>query len=174
MSDTDPPGEVSEPASGAGARGPDEPQHVLAGRLGYAFLVHARSLALEHNLKPALRLALTVPVGDLGPGRLELGGGASALLSPDASYGVWSLVAVARHALVWPGFALGVTLGLGAGHNPPILHRDLRASLPIVPYAALALDALWPIGEGTWLGVELGVEQLSVLHLGAQLRWGGP
>jgi hypothetical protein len=164
-------------ASPIDARGAEEPAAsalAVAGRLGYALLLHARSLALEHNLQPALRLALTVPVGDLGPGQLELGGGASALLSLDASYGVWSMVGVARHALVWPGLSLGLTLALGAGHNAPILHQDLRAELPIVPYAAIALDALWPLGDGTWLGVELGGAQLSVLHLGAQLRWGGP
>lgn len=143
----------------------------MGARLGYAFLPHARSLALEHNLRPALRLEALAPL-QVGPGRLELGGGVFALLSGEQEYGVWSAQALLRNSWAFGGFELAAALGLGLGHNAPILYDDLSAGPPVVPYASLALQGLWALGERSWLGVELGGEQLGVLHLGAYVRWG--
>jgi hypothetical protein len=35
----------------------------------------------------------------------------------------------------------------------------------------LATDCGFSLGHGAWLGAELATEQLSVVHLGAVLRW---
>jgi hypothetical protein len=119
-------------------------------------------------LQPSLHVAADVELVH----RLQFGVGASAIATTDPSYGVWAAYLRGRSVL-YRSAALqwGATLGFGAGYNPPILHADLKAALPVVPYAMLATDCGFSLGHGAWLGAELATEQLSVVHLGAVLRW---
>ncbi len=104
--------------------------------------------------------------------QLEVGGALSAVVTTDDNYGVWAGYAHGRYRLLGgSSFQWGLSLGVGLGHNAPILHDDLQADLPVLPYATLATDAVWKVSSKLWLGVELANEQLSVVHLGAALRW---
>lgn len=138
-------------------------------RAGAVAFTQSRSLALEHIVKSSAALSATAT---LMP-RLELGVTLSGVLTTDDNYGVWAAYAQGRYQLYRSNaLQLGLGLGVGIGHNAPILHDDLQAELPVVPHAAASFDALWNVGEDCWLGPALTFEQLSVLHLAAQLRWG--
>jgi hypothetical protein len=140
----------------------------LSGRLGAALFLNSRSLAFEHNVKSSLALRATHPVLRY----LELGVGAVGVLTVDPNYGVWALTGQGRVPLLQrTAFQWGIGVGIGAGHNAPILYRDLRAELPIVPYASLSTDLAWRLSSSWWLGVEVASEQLSVVHAGAVIRW---
>lgn len=139
-----------------------------SGQLGAAAFTNARSLALAHMAKPAASLRAGI---ELMP-RVEIGGGISAVLTADDNYGVWAGHSHGRYRIVsGRGFEWGVLAGVGVAHNAPIVHADLRSELPVVPYALLASDALWSLSRSTWLGVELGYAQLSVVYLGAAVRF---
>ncbi len=145
-----------------------KPGWELSGRAGAAALLQSRSIALEHVVKPSVALRLGTEIVP----RLEVGGALSAVVTTDDNYGVWAGYAHGRYRLLGSeAWQWGLSLGVGLGHNAPILHDDLRADLPVLPYAMLSTDVLWSLGSNTWLGVELANEQLSVLHLGAALRW---
>lgn len=139
-----------------------------SGQLGAAGFMNARSLAIEHMVKPAASLHVGI---ELMP-RVEIGGGVSGVLTTDDNYGVWAGYGHGRYRIVsWPGFEWGALAGIGLAHNAPIVHADLRSEVPVVPYGRLATDVLWPLSPSTWLGIELGFSQLSVVTLGAALRF---
>jgi hypothetical protein len=138
-------------------------------RLGIAAFLNSRSLALEHTVKQSAALSISRTVIP----DLELGGALAGVATTDSNYGVWSVGALGRYQVYRnPALQLALGLYLGVGHNAPILHDDLKADLSVVPYAALQFDSLWKIGNDWWLGPALSFEQLSVLHLAAQLRFG--
>jgi hypothetical protein len=137
---------------------------VLDGRIGPALLLQSQSRAIGHGVKPSAQLGLRT---QLAP-RLEIGGAISALLDTSHHYRVLGGLAVARFA-VWqrPVFSAGATLGLGAGYNADILHADLDAEAPIAPYATVALDARWWLGQRWLIGVEAGWDNLSIVRIAA-------
>lgn len=145
-------------------RTPTLPARELAGRLGYAYFMHGRSIALPHTVKPALALAAFWPLSQ----RFDLGASANAVLA-NPNYGVWAGYAAARFRVLDGDFRLAATLGLGLGHDAPILHPSLKAQGSLLPYATLGVQALFTLDDNWKLGVELSDEQLSVLHLGAAL-----
>ncbi|MEN9579429.1 MAG: hypothetical protein RJA70_2438 [Pseudomonadota bacterium] len=149
---------VSAQATEAGAE--------LAARLGYAYFRHSRSIALEHTIKPALAIAAFWP---LLP-RLDWGASAHAVLA-SANYGVWAGYAIGRYRLLDADFRLAVTLGLGLGHDAPILHQSLKADGTLLPYAMLGAEALFTLNDQWRLGATLNQEQLSVFHLGAAANY---
>jgi hypothetical protein len=124
----------------------------------------ARSLALEHIVKTSGRLALSVPLSE----EFRVGVALSSVLTSSSNYAVTGAYALARYRL-WgtEGFDLGALAGLGVGYNAPILHRDLEAGFPLLPYGYLGLEGRFEVAEGWHVGVELGDEQLSVVHFGA-------
>jgi hypothetical protein len=136
---------------------------VLDAQVGPAFLMKSRSRAIGHAFKPIGRLGLRAV---LVP-RLEVGGSISGVIDGSEHYRVLGGLAQARLAL-WqrPAFSLGATAALGLGYNADVLHADLRAGAPVVPYGLLALDGRWSIGERGLLGVEAGWENLSIPRIG--------
>ncbi len=155
-------------ASNGGQAGFPSGTWIWSARVGAAAFIHARSLALPHNVQPSLHVAADHEIVH----RLQVGVGGSAVVTNDSNYGVWAGYLRGRSVLYRsPALQWGVTVGVGAGHNPPIIHGDLEADLPVVPYAMLATDLDWRLGRSAWLGLELAGEQLSVVHLGALLRW---
>jgi hypothetical protein len=136
---------------------------ILDGQVGPGFLMKSRSRAIGHGFKPVARLGLRLT---LMP-RLELGGAVSGLVDSSEHYRVLGAFALGRFAL-WqrPAFSLGAGLALGAGYNADILHADLSAGAPVVPYGFLALDARWSIADRWLLGAEAGWENLSIARLG--------
>lgn len=144
----------------------EESSALVSARAGYALFFNARSLALKHNIKPALRLGALWPVWS----RIDLGAQLSAVTA-NSNYGVWGAYGVGRYRLIDAGFQLNASLGLGVGHDAPILHDSLTTDGTVLPYAYLGLEALFSLGDGWRLGVELADEQLSVLHLGAAVTY---
>lgn len=140
-----------------------EPALVLDGQVGPAFLTKSRSRAIGHGFKPIARVGLRM---ELLP-RLEVGGSVSGIVDSSEHYRVLGAVAQGRVAL-WqrPAFSLGAGLALGTGYNANILHADLRASAPVVPYGFLALDGRWSIGQRWLIGAETAWENLSIVRLG--------
>jgi hypothetical protein len=136
---------------------------VVDAQLGPAFFMKSRSRAIGHAFKPAGRLGLRAA---LVP-RLEVGGSISGVVDGSEHYRVLGGLAQARLSL-WhrPAFSLGATAALGLGYNADILHADLRASAPVVPYGFAALDGRWSIGQRGLLGVEAGWENLSIVRIG--------
>lgn len=127
--------------------------------------LHSRSIALPHLFKPSVQFQGTWPLLE----RLELGAGAGAILDSNSNYQVAGLYALGRYALVRSdGFEWGISAGLGGGHNAAIIHADLQAKAPIVPYGLIASDASFRLSKGFMLGLELSSEQLSVVQLGAK------
>lgn len=142
-------------------------------RPGFVAFLKARSLALEHIVKPWLGADWLFPVTD----SLKIGPGVRGVTTLDDNYGVWSVQGRASYDLVQREvFNLRATVGLGVGYNPPILHSDLQAEFPVVPYYSASLASSWALSTSSsgaqWhLGVGLEHEQLSVVGLAAQLRW---
>lgn len=141
---------------------PRAPAAELDARAGVAFFAHARSLALEHKLKPSLRASAWFPVAKA----IDVGGGLTAVAA-SSNYGVWAAYGLGRVRLLDGAFRLNAALGLGVGHNAPIIHADLKSGGPVVPSLYVGLQASVPITREFDLGVELVNEQISVSHLGA-------
>ncbi len=139
----------------------------LSARLGYAFFMHARSIALEHKIKPALRLTATWPAFE----RIDIGAAAHGVLDSSPNYGVWAAYGVGRYRILDGSFALNASLGVGVGHDAAILHPSLQTTGSILPYAYLGIEALFSLSDDWKLGIELADEQLSVLHFGAAVCW---
>jgi hypothetical protein len=156
------------PASEGGDPKVSEAPAKLGARAGYAFFGRGRSLALEHRLKPALRLDALWPLAT----NWELGAAARGVITSSTNYGVWALTGALRYAVLSSqSFALRALLGIGVGYNAPILHSDLEAGFPVIPYATLALQPTFVLAEQLELGIELESEQLSVIHLGAVVNY---
>jgi hypothetical protein len=98
---------------------------------------------------------------------VELGGSLSGVIDTSEHYRVLGGLAHGRLAL-WqrPAFSLGAALALGLGYNADILHADLQAGAPLLPYGFVALDGRWLLGERYLLGVEAGWENLTIARLG--------
>ncbi len=139
------------------------PPLVLDSQIGPAFLMKSRSKSIGHGFKPMARVGLRVPVLP----RMEVGAALSGLVDASEHYRVLGLMAHGRFAL-WQRltFSLGAQLALGAGYNADILHTDLSARAPIVPYGFVAVDARWTLGNRWLLGVEAGSENLSIARFG--------
>lgn len=136
----------------------------LALRAGSAMFLKSQSLAAQHLFKPSGSLRLYFPLDDA----LWLGAGLSGIATGNSDYQVAGAYGVVRYALVrGEVFEWGVDGGLGVGTNPPILYADLESEAPVVPFLSLSTDASWALGDRFRLGVSLGNEQLSVMHLGA-------
>lgn len=131
-------------------------------RVGYALFWHARSLALEHNIKPSARVNAWWPLWQ----RIGLGAGATAVLDPSPNYWVWGAYASGRLAVVRQPFDLNALVGLGLGHDADILHPSLDASGRVLPYGYVGIEALFDLTDQWQLGLEIANEQLSVVHLG--------
>jgi hypothetical protein len=136
---------------------------VLDAQVGPAFLMRSRSRAIGHAFKPVARLGLRFAVTP----RLEVGGTVSGVVDASEHYRVLGVLGHARLAL-WrrPAFSLGAGAALGAGYNADILHTDLNAGAPVVPYGFVALDARWSIAGRALVGVEAGWENLSIVRVG--------
>lgn len=136
---------------------------ILDAQVAPAFLMRSRSLAIGHAFKPMVRVGLRWPVLT----RIEVGGALLGLLDASEHYRVLGALAQGRLAL-WhrPRFSAGAGLGLGVGYNADILHEDLAARAPVVPYGSAALDARWRLGHRWLLGVEAGWDNLSIARLG--------
>jgi hypothetical protein len=139
------------------------PPLVLDSQIGPAFLMKSRSKSIGHGFKPMARVGLRVPILP----RLEVGATLSGLVDASEHYRVLGLMAHGRFGL-WqrPRFSLGAQLALGAGYNADILHADLSASAPVVPYGFVAFDARWALGDRWLCGVEAGSENLSMARIG--------
>lgn len=145
---------------------------VLDGVLGPAYLIESRSHAPSHLFKPILRLDLRA---ELAP-RLEVGGGAIALLDSSEHYRVLGGGGRARIAVLQTArFSLGGAAALGAGYGADIFEADLSTERTIEPYWVVSLDGRWAVA-GRWLvGVEAGWHNAALLYLGAVVgaRLGG-
>jgi len=140
----------------------------VGGRAGFVYFGRSRSHALPHFLKPAFRLDYSRSLN----ARWELGFSLKGVGTTNANYGVWSTLGQLGYALVLGNdFRLVALLGLGAGYNAPILHSDLKAGFPIIPYAALGLEPRWRVGQSMELGVSLESEQLTVIQLAMLLSY---
>jgi hypothetical protein len=145
---------------------------VSDGVVGAAYLTKARSHTISHLFKPIVRFDLRAEIVS----RLEVGGGAVAILSSSEHYRVLGALGEARFALFQaPAFSLGGSAGLGLGYDADILHTDLKAGARIAPYWLVAVDGRWALGDRWLLGVEAGWQNAALLHLGAILgrRLGG-
>lgn len=138
----------------------------VGARLGYLFFGHSRSLAFEHRFKPTLRLDVLLPM----TAGFSWGGALSGVLTTDRNYGLWSAQLRGRYQTAWGGAHLAANLGLGVGHNAPILYSDLNASASVIPVLAFGLDSQWFVSERMSLGVELETEQFATVSLGGLVR----
>lgn len=151
-----------------------EPALIVDGQVGPAFLGRSRSSAVGHAFKPAARLGARVPLSR----RVEAGAAISGIvdLSGSDHYRVVGALGQARMA-VWQGatFSLGTSAALGVGYDADILHSDLQADAPVIPYGFLALDGRWNVGRYLLLGTEAAWENLSIIRVGllVGLRLGG-
>lgn len=151
-----------------------EPALIIDGQVGPAFLGRSRSSAVGHAFKPAARLGVRLPLSR----RVEAGAAVSGIVDLDGSdhYRVLGALGHARLA-VWEGstFSLGTAAALGVGYDADILHRDLQADAPVIPYGFLAIDGRWNVGRNLLLGTEAAWENLSIIRLGllVGLRLGG-
>ncbi len=132
-------------------------------QLGGAYLMHTQSKAVGHLFKPQLSLSLRHRAHQ----RYELGGSVLALLDKNEHYRVLGLQATARRDLwVARTFSWGVLLGLGAGYNADILHRDLNARASLAFYGSLATDVRWQL-QGAWqLGARVELVNVALVNLG--------
>ena len=135
-------------------------------RAGGAYFLHARSSALPHRVKPAVHVAALWP---LLP-RLDVGAAASGVVG-SSNYGVWAAYCQGRYRLVDSSWQLGASLGLGVGHDAPILHSSLETDGSVLPYALLGVDVVFSLSDHWRLGFEIADEQLSVLHFGTAMSY---
>jgi hypothetical protein len=146
------------PAPAAG-----ETRYVLDAVAGPAFLTTSRSLAIGHGFKPAARVGFRFAPRE----RLEVGGAISGLVDASEHYRVLGVLAHGRFG-VWqrPTFSAGAALALGAGYDADILHDDLRGGGGVRPYGFVAVDGRWRVFGRGLVGVEAGLENLSIVRLG--------
>lgn len=145
---------------------------VVDARFGPALMMRSRSNALPHLLAPEARLGARI----VWSPRLELGADLLAVLGRSEHYRVLGALARARGAVWWAElFSVGLAAAVGIGHDADILHDDLSGGGGARPYALVAADARWNLGERWLLGVEASWENLSVASLGLALgrRFGG-
>jgi hypothetical protein len=143
-----------------------EPPDRAEASLRSAYFINARSFALSHRLKPGLHLEWS---RSLDP-RFRLGAALGSVLTGNSNYAVAGAYAVGSYTALSSGrFELDARFGLGVGYNAAILHPDLEAGFPVIPYGYLGLLASFRSWQGGRIGVELGDEQLGVVHLGLRL-----
>jgi hypothetical protein len=132
-----------------------------------SYFTQARSFALSHRVKPGVRLAWQ---RELWP-KLHVGPALGGVVTGNENYFVSGVYALANYSAVEsPSFVFEVLLGLGAGYNAPILHGDLKAGFPLVPYAYVGLLGGLRVSQTWVLGLELGGEQITVVDLGLTLH----
>jgi len=133
-----------------------------------ALFLHSRSLAIGHVIKPALRVTVDRRLPLFGLSKLRVGGQAFGIVDSSEHYRAWGLMASALYPLVEGAlFHLDANLTLGAGLNADILHSDLEADIPVIPYGSLGLRAAFSVYEDIRVGTQIYFTNLSVLSLGA-------
>jgi hypothetical protein len=141
----------------------DDSSTRVGGRVGAAWFAKSQSLAPEHLFKPSVAAHVLFPNRNW----LQLGAGASGIVSASLDYQVAGVYGLARFVPASSrNFEWGLSAGVGVGTNPAIVHSDLKAEAPVLPFVAVATDGRWRLGESLALGVDLAFEQLSVVHLG--------
>ncbi len=135
--------------------------------LDTALFLHSRSKAIGHLLKPAARLTIERPWRQGPVPKLRVGAQAFAILDTSSHYRVWALALSALYPLVEGSrFELSANASVGASLNADILHSDLKAGVPVLPYAAIGLRGAWKLSTEFHLGVQLYWSELSIVSLG--------
>lgn len=152
-----PPGTDSAAARDAGR------EWRLNGELGASLFLNARSLALEHLVKPNLSLSADTPLSE----QFSWGIRASGVLSGTGEYQASGLAGLIRWAPLGYNSAWdpGVSLALGIGLNADILNEDLGAETLVAPYGALAVSSFWTVADRWRIGAVARYAQLSIVEL---------
>jgi hypothetical protein len=101
---------------------------------------------------------------------LGAGAGVSGILHDSEDYQVVGAYGLGRASLWSSGtFEWGAFLGVGVGTNAPILHSDLQADAPLLPFGTLGTEVTWRLNDRLRVGLQASDEQLSVVHVGAQV-----
>lgn len=134
----------------------------LAVKGGAAVFFGSQSSAIEHLIKPVVRLEASAKLGD----RLRLGAEVGAVADGTEQYQLLSVAAIVHLDFIATDDVLfGFVAAAGVAPQVPIVQAELRTDGGLAPYGSLGLGISGRVAGPVWLGAEAIVQQLNVASL---------